>query len=831
MDAPNPPAEPDGQNPHRILSAGQRGGRAPGWPVPRLHHLLFLAFTLVAAVPIAILAIWAGQTAFQNELNAVRERHLLIARGMTATLSRYADDLKTAFTLTTASGTIASPPPGLANLLGSLNVVSLSVLNNDGSVDSTFPGLGGVGAQGMIMRERLAELRALMAEAPNQPVLTRLFHDPSGRPVFYILRTMPGDRLAVGVVNPGYLTTLQQGVAFGEHGHAVITDAKGMVIAHPMKEWVAASRDLSNIPVVAAMMRGETGVGQFYSPMFNDMMVAGYAVVPETGWGVMVPQPISELKRRAEVVDHLAFAIAIVAFGVAALLSYMFAIWLSRPVRRVAATAEAVVHGQEDIPAPVFGRLTPSEIQGLGRAFATMLSELRRRATEATQALKEAETSNRAKTRFLANMSHELRTPLNGVLGMLELLKLSGLSRTQTGYIEQANESARILLRVVNDVLDLSELEVGGIELKQAPFRLDIVLDSIREQFAQQAAAKGLNLAISLPPPLRVTLLGDARRVSQMIGNLVDNAIKFTSSGGVAVRVSATDDQRTSVRIRFEVGDTGAGIAPEEQEKIFEAFAQGDTSTTRRHGGSGLGLAIVKELAQRMNGTCGIQSILGVGSTFWISLPFQKSTAVPSGRAEAPPDTATWRLPPAPPQPAIIAPAIIETPAIADADEPPKPRDEPARPAPATTAIGQRFQATLIGMGRTAAKILLVEDNPANARVTKALLETLGCTVITAVNGVEAVAAYLREPYDLVLMDCQMPEMDGYQATRIIRRHEQQLGRVTPIIALTAHAMDGTREECLAAGMDDQLSKPLALTALTAKLAEWLALPARPVSP
>jgi signal transduction histidine kinase/CheY-like chemotaxis protein len=790
-----------------------------------MHHLLFLAFTLVAAVPIAILAIWEGHTAFQNELTSVRERHLLVARNLTTTLSRYANDVKSAFALTLASGPITSPVPGLSDLLSSLNVIHVCILNSDGSVDSVLPGLSGNGPMAMISKERFAVLRGIVAEAADQPVLTKLYHDASGKPIFYLLKLLPGDKLGVGIVNTAYLVALQQAIAFGDHGHAVITDAKGQVISHPLKDWVAASRDISGVSVVAAMMRGETGVGQFYSPAFNDMMIAGYAVVPETGWGVMVPQPIGELKRRAEMVNQLALIVAIVAFSAAALLSYFFAIWLSGPVRRVASTAEAVVRGQEDVTAPVFGRLAPSEIQGMGRAFNTMLSELRRRAADAKLALKEIETSNRAKTRFLANMSHELRTPLNGVVGMLELLKLSGLSRAQTSYIEQANESARTLLHVVNDVLDLSEMEVGGIDLKQNPFRLDIVLDSIREQFAQQAEAKGLNLAISLPAPLRVTLVGDARRVSQMIGNLVDNAIKFTTSGGVAIRVSATEDQATSVRIRFEVGDTGAGIPPEDQEKIFEAFSQGDTSTTRRHGGGGLGLAIVKELTRRMNGTFGVQSIVGVGSTFWISLPFQKSAAIPAGRPEAPPVAVTPTPPPAP------VPAVTPTPVLLE--DPPKPAEKPAEPArfpPVTTAIGQRFRETLRDMGRSSAKILLVEDNPANARVTKALLETLGCEVHNATNGVEAVAAYLRDTFDLVLMDCQMPEMDGYQATRIIRQHERQLDRVTPIIALTAHAMDGTREECLAAGMDDQLSKPLALAALTSKLAEWLAVPMRPVS-
>ena len=788
------------------------------WPEIRMHHLLFLAFTRVAAVPIAALAIWEGQAAFQNELNAVRERHLLVARNLTSALSRYIKDVEAVFSLTLTSGSIASPPQGLAALLTSLNVIHVSVLSPDGTVEANLPGLAGEAGHHAVTKERFAILKALAEEKPKETVLSKIYLDESGQQVFYLARALPGGRLGLGVLSTAYLLSLQQTVAFGEHGHAVITDNKGQVISHPTRDWAEGSTDISGLPAVAAMMRGESGVGQFYSPAYNDMMVAGYAVVPETGWGVMVPQPVSELQRRAGMVNQLAVVVVIAAFTAAALLSYLFALWLSGPVRRIAATAEAVMDGDEDVPPPVFGPWAPSEIRALGVAFSRMLADFRGRAVDTMQALQQTETLNRAKTRFLANMSHELRTPLNGVVGMLELLKLSGVSHAQSSYIDQANQSARALLQIVNDVLDLSELETGGIELKPGPFRLDMLVESIREQFGKEAEAKGLNLAISLPTALRITLIGDARRVSQILGNLVDNAIKFTSSGGVAIRVSASENRADTIQIRFEIGDTGAGIPAEAQQRIFEAFSQGDASSTRRHGGSGLGLAIVKQLTRRMDGDLGVQSIVGVGSTFWIVLPFRKGSMEMERRPAPVPARIEPRPEPPPvavltPEPPMTPPAPPSTPILAE-------RSPTA--APIVTAIGQRFRETLHQVGRDTIRVLLVEDNPANSRVTRALLETLGCQVQTAANGVEAVAVYLRDTFDLVLMDCQMPEMDGYQASRVIRQHEGQLGRTTPIIALTAHAMDGTREECLAAGMDDQLSKPLTLNALTGKLTEWL---------
>jgi signal transduction histidine kinase/FixJ family two-component response regulator len=769
-----------------------------------MHQLLFVAFTLVAGVPIAVLAIWEGQTAFQNELDSVRERHLLVARNLTSTMSRYVKDLKATFPLAFTAESMRQPDPSLINLLTSLDVIHICILNPDGSIANELPGLtDDVQDQSPPDADRYKTLRALAAEMPDEPVLSKLYHDSANRPVFYLVKVLPSGKLGLGIVSTRYLVSLQQAIAFGDSGHAVITDGSGQVIAHPLKDWVAASRDLSGVPVVSAMMRGETGVGQFYSPAFNGMMIAGYAVVPETGWGVMVPQPIAELRRRANVVNELAVVIAVAAFASAALISYLTALWLTSPVRQIAATAEAVMMGNEEVSTPAFGTWAPVEIRSLGLAFNTMLADLRRKATETLQALRQAETSNRAKTQFLANMSHELRTPLNGVVGMLELLRLSGTSATQQNYIDQASRSAQSLLRMVGDVLDLSEMEVGKIGLKPAVFRLDALIARLRDHYAEQAAAKGLNVAVSMPESLHVSLVGDAHRISQMLGNLLNNAIKFTESGGIALRVSAASETPSTIQIRFEVGDTGIGIPLEMQQRIFEAFTQGDGSMTRRYGGSGLGLAIVKELSERMNGEFGVQSMVGVGSTFWLSVPFEKAAAEPAP-----------------------APRTLSGPEAAPTPTPPVP--ETARPRMATAA-GREFQEMLREAGRTSVRILLVEDNPANLRVTQALLETLGCEVRTAVNGVQAVAAYREGVFDLVLMDCQMPEMDGYQATGAIRHIEAMLGRFTPVVALTAHAMDGSRAECLAAGMNDQLSKPLTLAALTSKLLEWLSV-YRPVA-
>ena len=762
----------------------------------RLHHLLFIAFILVAGVPIAVLALWEGRTSFQNELDSVRERHLLVARNLTSTMSRYVKDVKAVFALTFESGALTTPVLGLADLLTSLEVIDVCVLAPDGSVESWMQGLPGTLTQ-PLSPKLLAELKALVPTGTADPALSNLYHDDSGRPVFYLVKPLPNGRIGLGVLSTAYLVSLQQSIAFGDHGHAVIVDAKGQVIAHPFKDWVAASRDISGVSTVSAMMRGESGVGQFYSPAFNGNMIAGYAVVPETGWGVMVPQPIEELRRRANQVNEMATIIAVASFFAAALMSWLIALYLAGPVRLVASTAEAVLDGNDEVSVPAFARWVPREIRRLGQAFNTMLGDLRRRAAETAVALRQAETSNQAKTQFLANMSHEIRTPLNGVVGMIELLRLTDLTTPQVRYLDQATQSTQALLRLIDDILDLSKIEVGKLELERAPFHLPSMIHDVRMLFSDQARAKGLSLTVVLPDRLNVAVVGDGHRLLQVLTNLVGNALKFTSEGGVSIAMSLVEDLGLALRLRFEVTDTGIGIPESKRQSIFEAFSQADSSMTRRYGGTGLGLSIARQLCGMMQGEIGVTSTVGSGSTFWFTVVLDK----------APPNLTALR---------------------------PERRSDQPQPGPAAhpgpksakggsiSAAGRDFQAALRQAGRHSIRILLVEDNTSNMRVTQALLETLGCEVVPARNGLEAVAAYRESAFDLVLMDCQMPEMDGYEATRAIRQIEIFQGRTTPIIALTAHAMVDSRDASLDAGMNDQLTKPLTMSALTSMLLAWL---------
>ena len=758
----------------------------------RLQHLLFIVFTLIAVIPVATLSFWTSNTLYQNEIESVGERHLLVARNLTATLSRYARDAQAAFDLAIDGGALGRPVNGLPKLLTLLGITEIHVLSSDGKVEAALPGLSRDSTSDP-SPALFADLRALAAGTHDAIALSPLHHDLAGASVFYLVRQLSAGRLAVGVMSTDYLDALRQLVTVGAHGHAVMLDATGQVLTREIKDQNAASRDIAGTPVLAAMMRGEAGVGQFHSAAFNEDMIAGFAVVPETGWGVMVPQPVSELRQGTAEVTQLAAIIAVLSIPCAALMAWFLALYIARPVRGVTVTAAAVLNGNDEVAAPAVSDLLPRELRQMGLAFNAMLLALRQRAAETVKALREAKASDAAKSQFLANMSHEIRTPLNGIVGMIELLQMTDLTSAQQHHVETAGQSSQALLRLVDDVLDFSRIGAGRLQLAIAPFRLPSMIHDLRLLFTEQARAKRLTLLTEVPPDMDLVLAGDEHRLRQILANLVGNAIKFTPDGTVTLSCNQEHAGGNAIRVRFEVSDTGIGVPANKQSVIFDAFTQGDTSLTHRHGGAGLGLSIARQLVHMMSGDIGVRSVVGVGSTFWFTVALERRS-----------DSAL---------PAVPSAALPEQPAGA---EPGPPRAAFVSPA------GREFKAMLERHGRGHVSILLVEDNPANMRVTQALLETLGCRVTTARNGLEAVAACRDDVFDLVLMDCQMPEMDGYEATRAIREFEAVRNRRTPIVALTAHAMEGSRQTALDSGMDDQITKPLTMAILTRKLLQWL---------
>ena len=414
--------------------------------------------------------------------------------------------------------------------------------------------------------------------------------------------------------------------------------------------------------------------------------------------------------------------------------------------------------------------------------------ELERKNEELESALVTAREATQLKSRFLANMSHEIRTPMNGVLGMTDFLLGTSLTAEQQEFAGSIKKSADALLTLINDILDLSRIEAGKLRLDRIPFSLAATVEESSSLFALQARTKGLDFSIAVSGDLPDMLVGDAGRIRQVLTNLIGNAVKFTDSGRIDVEAEMVRPTEDGFLIRFSVRDTGIGIPPEQQSRLFESFTQGDGSSTRKYGGTGLGLSISKQLVELMDGELGVESRPGEGSRFWFTASFGKAAVV---------------APAAPPR----RPIPVPVPAPAVPLSPVAPKLPIPSPKPGTVPP-QKSNGSPRKLW-----VLLAEDNEINQRIALRLLEKLGLGADAVDNGRAAVEALAQKNYDMVLMDCMMPEMDGFEATAVIRNRERGKGHI-PICALTANAMEGDREKCLAAGMDDYISKPVGLDKL-----------------
>ena len=551
-------------------------------------------------------------------------------------------------------------------------------------------------------------------------------------------------------------------------------------------------------------------------------------------------------------------------------------------------------------------------------------AELRAATARAEELAAKALEASRAKSDFLACMSHEIRTPMNGVIGMLGLLCDTGLSERQREYAQIARSSAETLLNLINDILDFSKIEAGKLTIEPLPFDLQTVVEEVGELFAGKVSEKGLDLIVRYAPDMPQYVVGDPGRIRQVLVNLVGNAVKFTSQGHVLLDVQCIERQNDQARVKFSIQDTGIGIPEDRLAMIFDKFTQADASTTRRYGGTGLGLAISQQLTRLMGGEIGVTSQVGVGSTFWFTLPLPLPKEAPKPVPRAALDglrvlivddnevnrrvlheqVTSWRLRNGGYASGEEALAVLRQAraagdpfhiAILDHQMPgmdgetlarrikadPDLKDtvlvmltslglpeqhsrlqeagifatllKPAKPSrlwnvlaeawaanirqsPDGAASRQALPERLAEVRRSRnynARVLVVDDSTTNQKVGRLMLESLGCRVDVAANGEEAIKLVGLLPFDVVFMDCEMPQMDGYTATREIRRRQGTAKRI-PIVAMTAKALEGDRERCLEAGMDDYISKPVRLEDLEAVLDRWFGKPAGtsgPVAP
>ncbi len=722
----------------------------------KLRTLIFCALVLVSVLPVGILAYWQMLNTEQNEFSVVENQHKVIAENLTAALERYATDLRSAFQLTSEQFQDQREMAGLERHLRELFFRHVCSIDAQGNIhqfqcaltcpqNSQFP------------QAVLASLEETIIKAQASPGsihFSNIVPNGLGKPAIFLIKHADDGNMVVGEVTPQYLVNLQRGVAFGEKGHAAIVDQTGHVIAHPKPDWTESMKDLSGVSVVQKKMKGENGVARFYSPAVMEDMVAGYNVVPQVGWGVMVPQPQSEIFAHADSVTKAALTIAILGIIAASFLGWWISGILSNPMQSMADAAQAVARGDLASQVQLTSRLRPIEIRRLQASFNQMIDDVGRKNTVLINLAHEAVVSNDHKSAFISSMNHELRTPMNAVLGFAQLLQSEeNLSENQKTAIENILRSGNHLLDLIDQMLDLNTIEAGTLPLnmEEIPAR-DVFQESIHlvQSRAHHERIEIIDKTEGQTLPLLWT---DSTRLIQVLLNLLSNAVKYNREGG---SVTLSCQQVSDEMLRINVSDTGIGINAEMRDKIFEPFERLGHEMGQIEG-SGIGLSITKQIVELLGGKIGFHSIEGEGSTFWVDIRLSENQPL----------------------------AILDLDSV----------DKTALDIPEENTIRTR-------------RVLYIEDNPDNIRLVEAILgEFDNVELLTAENAIVGYDISTSKRPDLILMDINLPGMNGIQALK--RLQDTSETRNIPVIAVTSNTLPKDVEAGLKAGFEAYITKPI----------------------
>jgi signal transduction histidine kinase len=589
-----------------------------------IRWIILSCFLLISIVPILSLYKYIEDSAVRREIANVEQSHLIIAQNLSVAMERYATDVELIFEITADAldaGKTSLFDTGLTDF--DMEFVVLLDGNNTPVAQASA---GDTNTFGLLAPKMLSDLRAF-AEQDNGSVVFSGILPFNETPHIFVLKAFDDGMLALAPLSPRYLNKLQKSVAFGEKGHSMMVDQFGHVIAHPNAEWQASSKDASKISAVRRMMAGETGVQQFYSPPLKADMIAGFTFVPRTGWGVMVPQPVSELVNRAKEKQSTVLAFVGLIIFVAVAASWFLANLVSAPIRDVVDTANRVSAGDLDARVDLSNSvICPKEAALMGGAFNKVVADLQREQLHLTAALVAAEAGSRAKSNFISVMSHEIRTPMHGVMGVMELLDSSALNDKQRSLLAVGQKAGRNMVHLLDEVLTLARLESGAAAVNVQPFSVSALVSEIIDLFGPAATLKSVDLNSSLSLAGSDMLNGDAPKLKQILMNLVGNAVKFTETGEIRVEAAVVKGDGDTPVLSLQVIDSGIGIAPEERAKIFNDFHQVESEYNRSFGGSGLGLSIASRIVRLLGGEVAVSDGMRGGSCFEVKVPLQRAS-------------------------------------------------------------------------------------------------------------------------------------------------------------------------------------------------------------
>lgn len=588
------------------------------WTVRRA---LLLTFLVVVTIPLTLFWLWPHSRAIHQEVQLVQEKHLLLARNLASALDRYARDIQSAFDFVSDTFVSGRRAEASERLLAGLKIRYVILV--DAASGRIVDGIAGTespptGSLAPAQIRRFQETVATRTSLPGAVVMAGA--DDAYMPIVRVL----GGRLAVGMVETDYLRELARSLSFGIRGHAVITDHRGQMLANSRSEWETQKTDLSDLAPVQRVQRGETGVEVFHAPAFNETMVAGFTAVPRTGWGVLVPQPLSELTAAAKRIKTSALSIFSLGVILAALIALRFSLLLVKPLQSVINGANRLAKNETDVQISLPGNLVPREFKSLAATFNEMALNVTTARKQEADARAKAERANQQKSEFVRYVTHELRSPVNAILGFARILSAQqqdgrGDAPATAEQIRHIQDAAQHLLSLVNDLLDLSKMEAGQYSLNETELGVDEIVQRCFTMLGEQARSNGIKLSMSMNPPPEI--IADERAMYQVLLNLVTNSVRYGRWGGT-VDVSA--GVREDGGIEIIVADDGPGIAQDDLDRVMKPFERVERGRDNVQG-TGLGLPIVKLLIELHGGRFRLSSAVGVGTVAYIYLPASRN--------------------------------------------------------------------------------------------------------------------------------------------------------------------------------------------------------------